>query len=159
MAEKDFTGYREDRALAAAYIPRTRTLSFVVDFTLAGNQVAAASDSLNLGELPKGTMVLGGGMEQIVAGTATNTLQIRVGSVALGATLAGDAAAGTMVAAVADATDLRPIQLTADTDVNLLSATAIRVAGVARAWVVIQETQHPFGIPKLAPRDTSTQLS
>lgn len=159
MAELDYTGYREDRALAAAYIPRTRTLSFVVDFTLEGNQVAGVTDSLNLAELPKGTVVLAGGIEQITAGTATNTLTARIGTVALSGTLAGDAAAGTMVAAAADATDLRPIQLTADTDFNLLSATAVRVAGVARAWVVIQESQHPFGIPKLAPRDTSTGLS
>jgi hypothetical protein len=159
MAELDYTGYREDRRLAAAYIPRTRTLSFVVDFTLAGNQVAGVTDSLNLAELPKGTVVMAGGIEQITAGTATNTYTARIGTVALSGTLAGDAAAGTQTAAAADATDLRPIVLTADTDFNLLSATAVRIAGVARAWVVVQEANHPFGIPKLAPRDTSTNLS
>jgi hypothetical protein len=159
MAELDYTGYREDVPLAAAYIPRSRILRFVVDFTKAGNQVATATDSINLGELPKGTIVRAGGLEQIVAGSAGNTVAARVGTVSLSATLASDATAGTVVAATADATDLRPIQLTADTDFNLISASGIRATGKIRAWVMIMESGTPFAVPALAPRDTSTGLA
>lgn len=159
MAEKDFTGYKEDQPLAAAYIPRTRTLRAVVDFTLAGNQLAGATDNLNLFELPKGTVVMAGGIEQIEAGASGNTLQARVGTVALSATLASDAAVGTVTAANEAANDVRPIVLTADTDFNLLGGSAVRATGKVRAWVIVQESQYPFPIPRLAPRDTSTGLA
>lgn len=159
MATLDFTGYRSGAALASGHIAKPRTLDVYVDFSLAGNQLAAATDSLQLFELPVGTVVLSAGIEQVtVSDETTNTLTARVGTVAYSGTLAGDAAAGT-VTVHADVTGGAPGALAAVADFNLLSATAIRASGIVRAWVVIQEGTHPFGQPKLAARDQTTGLA
>ena len=81
MAEKDFICYKEDRALAAPPHAELRMLEEYVDFTKAENQLAGATDSLNIWELPKGTVVLAAGVEQVVAGSAGNTVKARVGAV------------------------------------------------------------------------------
>jgi hypothetical protein len=159
MAVLDYVGYREGAALASGHISKPRRLDFVIDFSVAGNQTAAVDDSLALAELPAGTVILGGGIEQVTAGTASNTYTARVGTLALSGTLAGDAAAGVKTANATDAADQLPEVLTAAADFNLLSATAVRIAGIARAWVIVQEGNQPFGIPKLAARDQTTGLA
>lgn len=164
MAEKDFVRYKEDRQLGAPYLAEMKYLEEYVDFTVATNQVAGASDSLNIWELPKGTVVVAAGIEQIVAGSAGNTLTARVGTVAHSGTLASDAAVGTYAATgtVAASGDAEALVipagrvLTADTDFNLLSGSAVRSTGVVRVWAVVIETKKPFARPALAIRDVST---
>lgn len=158
MAEKDFVGYRENGALATGYIAKPRTLEVFVDFTLAANQTAGSTDSLNLFEVPKGTMVLGAGLEQITAGSSGNTYAARIGTVTLSGTLASDAAVGTAVL-TADVSGGHPYITTSDVDFNLISASGVRATGVLRAWIVVQEGNRPTGRPKAAARDTSTGLS
>jgi hypothetical protein len=164
MAEKDFIRYKEDRQLGAPYLAEMKYLEEYVDFTVAGNQTAGASDSLNIWELPKGTVVVAAGIEQIVAGSAGNTYKARVGTVDYSGTLASDAAVGTQTASatIAASGDVQALVLTAgavltaDTDFNILSASGVRATGVARVWVVVIETKKPTGRPILAIRDTST---
>jgi hypothetical protein len=167
MAEKDFIYYKETGKLAANYLPHTRTIDFYVDFTKETNQLAAASDSLNLGELPAGTVVVAAGVEQLVAGSAGNTLVARVGTVTLSTTLASDATVGTSTATAAVALSGNaenaaqiPLVTTADSDINLLSASGIRTTGLVRVFVVVQEgANRHFGYPRLAARNQITGLS
>lgn len=158
MAEIDFSGYRSGGGLSTGYIAKPRTLEVYVDFTETANQTAGATDSINLFELPKGTVVLSAGLEQITAGSSGNTLVARVGTVTYSGTLASDATAGT-ITAHADVSGGHPGQLAAAADFNLLSASAVRADGVVRAWVVVQEANRATGKPKAAARDTSTGLS
>lgn len=158
MATKDYVHYNDSNVLAKATVPAARMAEVYVDFTESGNQLAAATDSLQLFQLPKGTIVLAAGMEQVVAGSAGNTLTARVGSVAYSGTLASDAAVGT-VPAQADVSGGAPAVVTSDADFNLLSAAGIRATGVVRAWIVFLEVKKPFARPKLAPRDYTTGLA
>lgn len=167
MAEKDFIHYKETGKLAANYLPHTRTIDFYVDFTKTENQLAAASDSLNLGELPAGTVVVAAGVEQLVAGSAGNTVVARVGATTLSTTLASDAAVGTStgtstlaLSGNSESVAQIPLTLTADTDVNLLSASTVRATGLVRVFVVVQEgAGRHFGYPKLAARNQITGLA
>lgn len=158
MAEKPALGYRSGGALASGHIAKPRTLDIYVDFTKTENQLAGATDNLNLFQLPKGTVVIAAGLEQVVAGSSGNTLAARVGTVAYSATLASDAAVGVMTAHV-DVSGGHPGQLAAAADFNLISASGVRATGVVRAWVVVQEGDRPMGRPKLAARDASTGLA
>jgi hypothetical protein len=149
MAELDFVRYKSGRALGVPPIAEMRMLEEYVDFTLAANQTAGVSDSLNIFELPKGTVVFAGGIEQVVAGTAGQTYLARVGTTALSGTLASDAAVGTLTAnAAVDAQTL-----TSAADFNILSATAVRATGVVRVWCMVLEAKKPTGRPGLAVRD------
>ena len=166
MAELSAIGYRSNPIVGAGGINKARTLEFYVDFTRALNQTAAASDSINLFKLPAGTVVIGGGIEQVVVGSAGNTLVARFATTALSGTLASDAAVGTITAGAVsalsgDAQSLaeRPYTLTADSDFNLLGASAVRATGKVRAWVVIKDAKKPYPAPTAAARDTSTGLS
>lgn len=161
MAEKDFVRYKDGRALGAPKIAEMRYLEEYVDFTVAGNQLAGATDNLNIWELPKGTVVLSAGIEQVTAGSAGNTLTARVGTVAYSGTLASDAAVGTQTASatVAASGDAEALTipagrvLTAAADFNLLSASGVRATGVVRVWAVVIESKGHFGRPGLAIRD------
>jgi hypothetical protein len=158
MAVLDYVNYVASPTLASGHINKPRTLEVYIDFSDTGNQTAAVDDSLALFEIPAGVSILAAGIEQVTAGTATNTLIARVGTVAYSGTLAGDAAAGVKTVH-ADVSGGAPTVLASAVDFNLLSATAVRVAGIARAWVMIQEVNRPTGQPKLAARDTSTGLA
>jgi hypothetical protein len=147
MAELDFSGYRSGAALAAGNVAKPRRLDFIVDFSDTDNQLA-------------GTVVMAGGIEQITdSDETTNTLTARVSTLALSGTLAGNAAAGVKTANATDAADQLPETLTAAADFNLLSATAIRLTGIVRAWIIVSEGNTPYGIPKLAARDQTTGLA
>jgi hypothetical protein len=153
MAEKDFSGYK-DNGLVAAGDVRVRRIHVDVDFSEAANQLAGATDNLNLFELPVGSTILSATIEQQTVGTASNTMTLRSGSTAITAALAGDAAVGTVVATTTGV----PLVVTTAADLNLLSAAAVRVAGKARVSVVFVEGKSEV-IPKIAPRDALTGLA
>jgi hypothetical protein len=90
-------------------------------------------------------------MEQVVAGSAGNTLTVRIGTTALSGTLASDAAVGTTTAN-ADVSGGAPVARAADGDINLLSAAAVRSTGKVRVWVSFQEAFRKAE-PKLMTRD------
>lgn len=166
MAEIDYVRYNESGKLAANYLPHTRTLDFYVDFTVVGNQLPAASDSLHLAELPKGTVVVAAGIEQLVAGSAGNTFVARIGTTNLSTALASDAVAGvntatSTLALSGNAENIAqvPVVLTADADVNILSASGIRTTGRVRVFVVVQEGTRHFPHPRLAARNQITGLA
>jgi hypothetical protein len=161
MAETDFVRYKDARPLGVPHLAEMRYLEEYVDFTVAANQVAGSTDSLNIWELPKGTVILAAGIEQVTAGDAGNTLTARVSTVAYSGTLASDAAVGTQTAAAtvdADAGGTTLVippgrVLTAAADFNLLSGSAVRSTGVVRVWCVVIETKGHTGRPALAIRD------
>ena len=137
-------------ALGAPSINPVRNLDVVTAF---GQDVTmgSATDVINLGTLPKGTVVMGVVLEQLKPGTGTGTLVARVGTVAASAALTATDAAGTIAAGAGTF----PIVLTADTEFNLLGATAIRADGAVRAHVIVTETSfRPINYASVA-RDTS----
>lgn len=161
MAEIDFVRYKSGTPLGVPHLAEMRYLEEYVDFTDADNQVAGATDSINIWELPKNTVVLAAGIEQVTAGDAGNTLTARVGTTAYSGTLASDAAVGTQTAAADYALDgnagtltLAPgAVLTSAADFNLLSGSGVRSTGVVRVWAVVVETKGHAGRPGLAIRD------
>lgn len=127
-----------------------RVIEKIVDF--ATEAAVGATDHLNLFTLPKGTIVLAAGIEQLEAGVdATNTLAARVGSVAYSATLLANAAVGTVTAQATSTANLNAI-LTANTDVNILSAVAARTTGKVRVFAVVVEGR-PNQVPMEVDRD------
>ena len=133
------------RAVACA-----RRIDFVVDFT---KETLGATDDLALFTLPKGTMVMAIGIEQLEPGVdATNTLVARLGTTAYSAALTANAAAGTFVAQATSTANLNTI-LTQDTDVNLLSAVAARTTGKVRVFAFILEGATPQ-VATTVDRDT-----
>ena len=154
MAEISVVGYATGKTLATSPAMFARTLETYVDFTATANQVAAAADSINLFELPAGTVVLTAGVEQVVAGSAGSTAIARAGTVALSGSLASDAAVGT-ITAHADVTGGAPMVLTTATKFNLLIGTAVRATGRVRAFAVVLEGDKPQPAPGIAARDTS----
>jgi hypothetical protein len=155
MAVKYWDKYNANAANIQAkdYMANVRYNECFIDFTDTDNQTAAASDSLALWMMPKGALILSAGLEQISVSTeTTNTLAARVGTVAYSGTLAGDAAVGTLPAHT-DVSGGAPALLTSAVDFNLLSATAIRLTGVVRAWVAYIETRKTTGRPAVVDRD------
>jgi uncharacterized protein YqfA (UPF0365 family) len=120
--------------LCASPIAEVRILD--VELNLATDVVmGTATDDIVLADIPAGTIVLAGGLEQLVVGTGTGTLVARVGTTTVSATLASTAAAHTVTAGAA----INPVIATAATTLNLLGATAVRTDGVVRAfWVVVE---------------------
>ena len=167
MAEKNFVRFKDNRDMGAPHIAEVRYLEEYVDFTVAANQLAGATDNLNIFELPKGTVVVAAGVEQVVAGSAGNTVKARVGTVDYSGTLASDAAVGTYAASATIAASGDPEALvspaghvlTAAANLNLLSASGVRATGVVRVWCVITETKSQFGKPGLAVRDAISGTS
>lgn len=132
--------------LASGYLANLRVIDKIIDFDAEAS--LAAGDDLAVATLPKGTVVVVAGLEQITGDATSSTLVARVGTVTYSATLAGNAAAGTVTAAAAVDTDI----LTADTDVNVLAATAARTGGKVRVFVVVAEALKPQ-IATTADRD------
>lgn len=116
--------------------------------------MTTATDTVDWFQLPAGSVVLAGGLEQITAGDAGNTLVLRVGTTTLSGTLASDATAGT-ITATADVTGGHPVIVTTASDVNLLSAAAARVTGKIRAFIWFCEGKRVTGEPGLAARDAT----
>jgi hypothetical protein len=137
--------------VAKPYLSEVRYAEIYIDLT-SDVTMTTATDTVDWFQLPASAVVLAGGLEQITAGTAGNTLVLRVGTTTLSGTLASDATAGT-ITANADVTGGAPVILTAASDVNLLSAAAARVTGKIRAFIWFCEGKRTTGEPGLAIRD------
>jgi hypothetical protein len=135
--------------LCVSPIAEVRVLD--VELNLAADVVmGTATDDIVLADIPAGTIVLAGGLEQVVVGTGTGTLVARVGTTTVSATLASTAAVGTVTAGAA----INPVITTAAATLNLLGATAVRTDGVVRAfWVVVEGLKPTRTVA--AQRDTS----
>jgi hypothetical protein len=138
--------------LAAAPIAAARVIDVTVD--MANDVTVGTTDDLVVADLPGGTVVVAAGIEQIVAGTAGNTLAARVGTQAVGATLASDAAVGTVTAPTA--AQLPRVVPAAGETLNVLSADGSRVTGKIRVWAVVLEGTKIPATATAVVRDTST---
>lgn len=138
--------------LGAAPIAGARVIDVVVD--LANDVTVGTTDDLVVADLPGGTIVIAAGIEQVVAGAAGNTLAARVGGTAVGATLASDAAVGTVTGATA--ANVPVVVPAAGATLNVVSAAASRTTGVIRVFAVVLEgTKQPRRATSVV-RDTST---
>lgn len=152
MANYDLPSYSTGQGMVAKpYLSEVRYAEIYINLA-KDVTMTTATDTVDWFQLPKSAVVLGGGLEQITAGDAGNTLVLRVGTVTLSGTLASDATAGT-VTANADVSGGAPVILTAASDVNLLSASAARTTGKIRAFVWFCEGKRVTGEPGLAIRD------
>lgn len=152
MANYDLPSYSTGGGLMAkSYLPEVRYLEIYIDLT-SDVTMTTATDTVDWFQMAKGSVVLAGGLEQITAGDAGNTLVLRVGTTTLSGTLASDATAGT-ITANADVSGGAPVIVTAAADVNLLSAAAARVTGKVRAFIWFCEGKRLTGEPGLADRD------
>lgn len=152
MASKNYDRYVSNQLIADGSSPaELRRVEVFVDFTKAANQLAAATDNLNLFTIPSESLILGGDIEQLVVGSSGNTLTVRVNTTAVSGALASDAVVGTN-AGIAAASGL-PISVSSAVDVNLLSASGVRATGMVRVWVYYLEGKGPVAMPGLAQRD------
>jgi hypothetical protein len=139
-------------ALGAAPIAGARVIDVTVD--MANDVTVGTTDDLVVADLPAGTVVIAAGIEQIVAGAAGNTLAPRIGTQAVGGTLASDAAVGTLTTATSD--EVPRIVPAAGATLNVLSAAGSRVTGKIRVFaIVVEGTKNPNTATAVA-RDTST---
>lgn len=136
--------------LAGAPVAGARIIDVTVDLS-KDVTMGTATDVINVFALPAGTVVLAATIEQISAGTGSGTLVARVGSTTVSATLASTAAVGTVAAAAAVDT----IITTAETELNLLGATAVRTDGKVRVVAVVAELTKSPATAVIAQRDTS----
>lgn len=137
-------------ALSAAPVAGARMIDVVVNLA-TDVTMGTATDVINVATLAKGTIVLAAGVEQIVAGTGTGTLVARVGTTSTSAVLTSTDAAGTVPAGAA----INPIILGADTQLNLLGATAVRTDGIVRVFAVVVEGTRSPARATSAARDAS----
>ena len=151
MANYDLPTYSTGLGgLAKPIGPEVRYMEVYVDLS-SDVTMTTATDTVDIFQLPPSAQVFGGGIEQITAGDAGNTLALRVGTTSISAALASDATAGTVTATVPAALPLN-VGGTA-VDVNLLSATAARTTGVIRIFVTFMEGKRRTGEAGLATRD------
>lgn len=152
MANYDLPSYSTGLGMMAKpYLSEVRYAEVYIDLT-KDVTMTTATDTVDWFQMAKGSVVLAGGLEQIVAGASGNTLALRVGTTTLSGTLASDAAVGTTTAQ-ADVSGGAPVIVTAAADVNLLSASAARVTGKIRAFIWFCEGKRVTGEPGLAVRD------
>lgn len=150
MANYDLPSYSTGGGmLAKPYLSELRYAEVYVDLT-SDVTMTTATDTVDWFQLPASACVTGGGIEQITAGDAGNTLVLRVGTTTISATLASDATAGTITATVPAAL---PLNVGTASDVNILSATAARVTGKIRLFIWFCEGKRVTGEPGLAARD------
>lgn len=124
----------------------TFDVDFADDFTMAN-----ATDVIQLGTLPAGTLVVAGWIKQVEAGTGSGTLTLRLNDgtpAALTGTFASTAAAGT----VGVSTLAAPYVCDAVTEVDMLGATAVRTDGKAQVCLAVVEGFAPT-FPAGADRD------
>jgi hypothetical protein len=138
--------------LAAAPVAGARLIDVTVDMA-KDVTMANATDDIVVADLPRGTVVIAAGIEQIVAGAAGGTLAPRVGTTAVGGTLASDAAVGTVTTATA--ANLPAVVPAAGATLNVLGASAVRVTGKIRVWAIVVEGTKSPATASAAVRDTS----
>jgi hypothetical protein len=138
-------------ALAAAPIAGARVIDIVVD--LANDvTMGTATDDIVVADLPAGTVVIAAGIEQIVAGSAgQGTLAPRVGTTAVGGTLASDAAAGVLTTSTPAA--IPAVVPAAGATLNVLGATAARITGKIRVFAVVVEGTTKPAVAEAVARD------
>lgn len=139
-------------ALAAAPIAAMRVIDVVVDLS-KDVVMGTATDDIVVADLPVGTVVVAAGIEQVTAGSeGTGTLVARIGTTAMSATLAHNAAAGTVTATSAATAQIVPA---GGATLNILGATATRLTGKVRVFAVVVEGTFKGWLPQLASRDTT----
>ena len=136
--------------LDAGYVANARVLDFVVRL---GTDVVmgTATDDIALSFLPEGALVVAIAVQQVTVGTGAGTLQARVGTTAVGATLASTAAVGTVAATTPAAIPL--VVPAGGAELNLLGATAVRNDGVIRVIALVVEGDRAPRVPAVAARD------
>ena len=148
--------------LGAAPVASARVIDVVVD--MANDVEVGATDDLVVVDLPKGTVVLAVGLEQVEAGEeATGTLTGRLGTTAVTEDLDHDDDTGTVVGMLTgtDSDDgsgqdqVLPVVLDDDETLNVLSATAARETGKVRVFAVVLEGTKIPPYARAAVRDTS----
>ena len=122
----------------------TFDVDFANDFTMG-----TATDVIQLGTLPAGTLVTAAAIRQKEAGTGSGTVFVSVGSDDVTGTLTASAAAGTVGAPVADHV---PLVTAAATEVTLTGATAVRTTGKAQVMLEVSEA-FPVTFPRSVDRD------
>lgn len=136
--------------LEAGFNRAVRSIDFIVDFA-TDFTMGTATDDINLATLPGNLLVVGASIQQLVAGTGTGTVVVRIGTTAVTATLASTDAAGTTPATVPAAIPL--VVPTAGAQLNLLGATAVRTDGSARVTLTFVEGDRSPRRPAIAARD------
>lgn len=139
-------------ALGAAPIAGARVIDVTVD--MANDVTVGTTDDLVVADLPGGTVVIAAGIEQIEAGSAGNTLAPRVGTQAVGGTLASNAAVGTITTLTSN--ELPRAVPAAGATLNVLSASGSRTTGKIRVWAVVLEGTKDPATATAVVRDTST---
>jgi hypothetical protein len=140
--------------LGAAPIAGARVIDVTVNLA-ADVTMGTATDDIVVADLPAGTVVLAAGIEQITAGSAgQGTLAPRVGTTAVGGTLASDAVRGTLTTATA--ANLPVVVPAAGATLNVLGATAARTTGAIRVFAVVLEGTMIPNTATAVVRDTST---
>ncbi len=140
-------------ALAASYTNHFSVMDYVIDFakiaaarSAAGAAALAATDTLVLATLPKGTMIVGGMVKLLKAEGAAGTIDLGItGSLTL---FANDFDCNTTVNTIAGSTTLSA--LTADTNVVMtVNTNAIDVSRVLLSIVVVDVMANPGSIPNV----------
>ena len=141
VAYTDSLGFNKGTGFASSYTQRATVVEIVVDFakiaaarTAAGAAALAATDTLVLGVLPKGALVLGGGATLIRAEGAAGTVDFGyTGS--LTAFASNFDVNGTVGATSAGTT---PAYMTADTNIVMtVDTNSIDVAAVKLSIAMI----------------------
>jgi hypothetical protein len=146
-AKRNTTGF-----IDSGYKSFVRTIDFIVDLS-KDVTMANATDDIQLATLPGGTTVVAAGIQQVVAGTGSGTLALRVGTTAVTGTLQADAAVGTWGANLPAATPL--VVAAAGAELNLLGATATRLVGKVRVTLTVVEGDRSPREATVAQRDAS----
>jgi len=136
--------------LDAGHMANARVIDFVIAHGVDAT-MGTATDDIALGLLPEGAIVVGGTVQQVVVGTGTGTLALRVGTTAVTGTLASTAAVGTVAATIP--ANIPLVVPAGGAELNLLGATAVRNDGVTRVSVVIVEGDRAPRRATVAARD------
>jgi len=122
--------------LEGGYKSFPRVLDFNLDLA-SDVTMGTATDVINLGTLPGGTVVVAVSVQQVEVGTGTGTLVASVGATVVTGTLASTAAVGTVAATVP--ADIPLIVAAAGAELTLTGATATRLDGKVRVIALVVE--------------------
>ena len=136
--------------LEGGYKSFVRQLDFIVDLTKDAT-MTTATDDIQLATLPAGTQVVSASIQQVVIGTGTGTLALRVGATAVTGTLLATDPVNTVAATVPAAIPL--IVPAAGAELNLLGATAVRTTGTVRVVVLVVEGDRSPRVAAVTSRD------
>ncbi len=142
--------------LDAGYVAPVRMLDFVIDLT-KDVTMTTATDVIQMATLQAGTMIVGGTVEQVIVGTGTGTLQLRVGATAVNAPLTSTDPVGTRAATIPAAIHL--VVPLAGAELELVGTLAARTTGVIRVVVAVVEGYRHPNTSRSVGRDASTGLS